>query len=66
MVLRYIFVTPNSGRHVERTAKPLISSRTSTGDLLSQPRTAGGVGLGTVTTSGLFLSAILAFVVYLT
>jgi len=38
----------------------------SIGDLLSQPRTAGGVGLGTVITSGLFLSAILTLVIYLT
>ena len=38
----------------------------SLGDDLSQPRDAGGLGLGTVTTSGLFLVAILALVVYLT
>jgi uncharacterized membrane-anchored protein len=35
------------------------------GDLLSQPRDAGGLGLGTTGTSALFLSAILALVSYL-
>lgn len=38
----------------------------STGDLLSQPRADGGLGLGTTATSALFLLAILAVVVYLT
>jgi uncharacterized membrane-anchored protein len=38
----------------------------SVGDYLSQPRADGGVGLGTVVTSALFLSAILAVVVFLT
>jgi uncharacterized membrane-anchored protein len=38
----------------------------SIGDYLSQPRSAGGLGLGTVVTSGLFLAAILAVVVFLT
>lgn len=37
----------------------------SLGDWLSQPRTAGGLGLGTVGTSALFLVAILALVTYL-
>jgi uncharacterized membrane-anchored protein len=38
----------------------------SLGDYLSQPRENGGLGLGTVGTSGLFLVAILGLVVYLT
>jgi len=37
----------------------------SLGDLLSQDRTDGGLGLGTTVTSVLFLAAILAVVVYL-
>ncbi len=37
----------------------------STGDLLSQPRDAGGLGLGTTTTSFVFLAAILVVVVFL-
>ena len=38
----------------------------SCGDLLSQPAKYGGLGLGTVITSVLFLSAILATVIYVT
>jgi uncharacterized membrane-anchored protein len=38
----------------------------SIGDYLSQAKADGGFGLGTVATSGLFLTAILALVVYLT
>ena len=38
----------------------------STGDLLAQPVRAGGLALGTVTTSVLFLATILALVTYLT
>lgn len=38
----------------------------SLGDLLSQARADGGLGLGTVGTSALFLVAILALVIYLT
>lgn len=38
----------------------------SLGDLLSQPRDAGGLGLGTTGTSAIFLAAIAATVVYLT
>ncbi len=38
----------------------------SIGDYLSQARTDGGLGLGTTTTSALFLIAILGLVVYLT
>ena len=38
----------------------------SLGDLLSQARTDGGLGLGTTTTSLLFLAAILVIVVHLT
>ena len=38
----------------------------SMGDYLSQPRKDGGLGLGTVGTSAIFLVAILALVVYLT
>jgi len=37
----------------------------STGDLLSQPRSAGGLGLGTTITSMVFLAAILVVVVFL-
>jgi uncharacterized membrane-anchored protein len=37
----------------------------SLGDYLSQPRADGGLGLGTTVTSAIFLSAILAVVVYL-
>lgn len=38
----------------------------SLGDYLSQPRDAGGLGLGTVGTSALFLITILSLVLYLT
>jgi uncharacterized membrane-anchored protein len=38
----------------------------SLGDYLSQPKADGGLGLGTTTTSLLFLSAILVVVIYLT
>jgi uncharacterized membrane-anchored protein len=38
----------------------------SIGDFLSQARADGGLGLGTTATSGIFLAAILALVVYLT
>ena len=38
----------------------------SMGDLLSQARTDGGVGLGTTVTSAAFLAVILALVIYLT
>ncbi len=38
----------------------------SIGDLLSQPVTAGGLGLGTVGTSGIFLIAIFGLIAYLT
>jgi uncharacterized membrane-anchored protein len=38
----------------------------SLGDLLSQPRGAGGLGLGTTATSGIFLTAIVVLVAYLT
>ena len=38
----------------------------SIGDYLSQPKADGGLGLGTTVTSVIFLSAILAVVVYLT
>jgi uncharacterized membrane-anchored protein len=38
----------------------------SFGDLLSQPHQYGGFGLGTVLTSGLFLSVITATVIYMT
>jgi uncharacterized membrane-anchored protein len=38
----------------------------STGDLLSQPAANGGLGLGTTTTSAIFLAAILALVAYMT
>jgi uncharacterized membrane-anchored protein len=38
----------------------------SIGDFLSQPRKAGGLGLGTVGTSALFLVTILCLVIYLT
>ena len=37
----------------------------STGDLLSQPRSAGGLGLGTTATSFIFLAAIVITVAYL-
>jgi len=37
----------------------------SIGDLLSQPRSNGGLGLGTTGTSALFLVAILGLVIYL-
>ena len=37
----------------------------SIGDYLSQPVSAGGLGLGTVVTSYVFLGAILALVIYL-
>jgi len=38
----------------------------SLGDYLSQPRVDGGLGLGTVVTSALFLATILGVVIYLT
>lgn len=38
----------------------------SLGDYLSQPRNAGGIGLGTVGTSAIFLVTILSLVIYLT
>jgi uncharacterized membrane-anchored protein len=38
----------------------------SFGDLLSQPHEYGGMGLGTIVTSALFLSAIAAIVLYMT
>lgn len=38
----------------------------SFGDLLSQPRQYGGLGLGTIITSALFLTAIVGIVVYMT
>ncbi|GAA1441927.1 COG4705 family protein [Leifsonia poae] len=38
----------------------------SLGDFLSQPRADGGLGIGTIGTSALFLALILALVVYLT
>ena len=38
----------------------------SVGDFLSQPRSAGGLGLGTALTSTIFLLSILAIVAYLT
>ena len=38
----------------------------SLGDLLTQARTAGGFGLGAMVTSAIFLTAILASVIYLT
>ncbi len=38
----------------------------SIGDYLSQPATDGGLGLGTVVTSALFLATILGLVIYLT
>ena len=38
----------------------------SLGDLLSQPSADGGIGLGTVVTSGLFLAAIASLVLFLT
>jgi len=38
----------------------------SIGDLMSQPKSAGGLGLGTTGTSLIFLATILALVVYLT
>ena len=38
----------------------------SIGDLLSQPMTAGGLGLGTVSTSGIFLIAIFGLIAHLT
>ena len=37
----------------------------SFGDLLSQPHEYGGLGLGTIVTSGIFLSAIVAIVIYM-
>jgi uncharacterized membrane-anchored protein len=37
----------------------------SIGDYLSQAKTDGGLGLGTVVTSAIFLSAILSTVIYL-
>ena len=38
----------------------------SIGDFLSQPKADGGLGLGTTTTSAIFLAAIVAVVLYLT
>ena len=38
----------------------------SFGDLLSQPKSNGGLGLGTVGTSVLFLGVITALIVYMT
>ena len=38
----------------------------SIGDYLSQPKSAGGLNLGTTTTSVIFLAAIAAVVLYLT
>lgn len=38
----------------------------SFGDLLSQPKEYGGMGLGTIITSGLFLAAIVAIVIFMT
>lgn len=38
----------------------------SFGDLLSQPTSNGGLGLGTVGTSAIFLAVILALVIYMT
>ncbi len=38
----------------------------SIGDYLSQPKSDGGLGLGTTVTSALFVAVILALVVYLT
>ena len=38
----------------------------SIGDLLSQPVAAGGLGLGTVSTSGIFLITIFGLITYLT
>lgn len=38
----------------------------SFGDLLSQPAANGGLGLGTLATSGVFLAVILALIVYMT
>lgn len=38
----------------------------SFGDLLSQPGTSGGFGLGTVVTSAIFLAVILGLIVYMT
>lgn len=44
----------------------LGSTRLALGDYLSQPTGDGGLGLGTVVTSALFLAVILALVGYLT
>lgn len=38
----------------------------SFGDLLSQPKEYGGMGLGTILTSAIFLAAIVAIVIYMT
>lgn len=38
----------------------------STGDLLAQPGTAGGLGIGTPTVSATFLAVIVGLVIYLT
>ena len=38
----------------------------STGDLLSQAKANGGLGLGTTVTSAIFLTAILGVVIYMT
>ena len=38
----------------------------SFGDLLSQPTKYGGLGLGTIITSALFLAAIIAIVIWMT
>ncbi|MDQ2798916.1 MAG: hypothetical protein M3Y13_04650, partial [Armatimonadota bacterium] len=37
----------------------------SIGDLLSQPHSAGGLGVGTVVTTAVFLATILILVIYL-
>lgn len=58
-----------SGIRVRIAASVYILTRplgASLGDLLSQPVDVGGLGLGTVVTSGLFLAVILALVVWLT
>ena len=38
----------------------------SFGDLMSQPKEYGGMGLGTILTSAIFLAAIVAIVIYMT
>ena len=44
----------------------LASSKEIFGDYLSQPKKDGGLGLGTVGTSAIFLVIILSLVIYLT